>query len=83
MSIFLNEIGVRACQQCYRATRDYATGVVIFLGFRMSAFEDNFAAESSTHGQDEVRFASFLFGFLQLSLEGRRCSCLLDVGAFL
>ena len=42
------------------ATRDYATGVVIFLGFRMSAFEDNFAAESSTHGQDEVRLASFL-----------------------
>ena len=58
-SIFLSEIGVAVCQQCYRATRDYATGVVIFLGFRMSAFEDNFAAESSTHGQDEVRLASF------------------------
>ena len=42
-----------------RATRDFATGVMIFLGFRMSAFEDNFAAESSTHGQDEVRLASF------------------------
>ena len=76
---FLSEIGVAVCQQCYSATRDYATGVVIFLPwFQNECFWGQLRSKvnHSWPGWGEAR--QFFFGFLQLSLEGRRCSCLLD-----
>ena len=35
----------------------------------MSAFEDNFSAKSTTHGQDEVRLASFFLAFFSSRLK--------------